>query len=81
MTGTPFDELDDEADEVALRLVVERLIHLFEGYMSVCRPAVGIDDAYLCGSEVLMLLIVLLEKSMSRRVDLKYDRRFFSEIL
>lgn len=81
MTDTPFDELDDESDEAALRLVVERLIHLFEGYMSVYCPAVGVDDAYLCGSEILMFRIVLLEKSMSRRVDLKYDRRFFSEML
>ena len=44
------------------RLVAECLIHLFEGYLCVCCPAVGIDDAYLCGSEILMLLIVLLEK-------------------
>ena len=40
-----FDELDDESDEAALRLVVECLIHLFEGYLCVCCPAVGIDDA------------------------------------
>ena len=57
-----FDELDDEADEAALRLIVECLIHLFEGYMSVCCPAVGIDDAYLCGPEILMFRIVLLEE-------------------
>ena len=54
--------MDNEADEAALRLIGKRLVHLFEGYLCVCRPAIGIDDAYLCGPEILMRLIVLLEK-------------------
>ena len=47
---------------VFIVLFIKTVHFLFEGYMCVCCPAVGIDDAYLCGSEILMFRIVLLEE-------------------